>query len=889
MGSSVRSAETPGGCSDRSSPVFIPYPAPVKERFEATTLIDGLKQPMTFSILPDGRILYIEYKGAVKILHPNSRTPVDAATIHVTNANENGLLGMTIDPQFCKNGYVYLFYSPTDYSGQRLSRFVLRGDTLDMASEKHVLEFEEQRKDCCHHAGTLAFAPDGCMLISTGDNTHPGGDSDGYAPIDERVGKESFDAQKSASNMADLRGKILRIKIKSDGSYSIPKGNLFPKDGSCGRPEIYVMGCRNPWRMSVDSCTGYVYWGEVGPDAGGNGPRGTRGYDEVNQARKAGNFGWPYFVGPNAVYNRYDFATKKVGTPFDPNHPVNDSKNNTGLRDLPPAVPAWIYYPYAKSDVFPEVNEGSGRTACAGPVFHMNTNHNSNTKIPDYFDNCLFFYEWSRNWIKVARLDCNSNLVRIEPFMQGHPFSRPISMQFSDDGSLYVMEYGTTWGENKNARISRIDYIRGNRRPVAKAKTTNNIGKTPLTVSFSGSDSSDPDGDVLKYEWRIGADGAVMSTDAVCKYTFTTPGVYTIQLTVSDPSGAKSTSTVPVLAGNAPPKVSFIRPKDGDFFTPGTPLVYRLFIDDEEDGDSDQKEDAMAPRAVVEAARSKTKNGSEGNADSDPDGLKLMKKSDCFNCHAVDRKVLGPAYRDVALKYKGDANAMAESVQRVIKGSTKVWGDVPMLPHPQHTLDEVRSMVAWVYSLKDGTSGKMIGKGVKGSIAFEAPKDGKDDKNAGGYLVLEAVYTDAGTPAVGPLTGSARVVLRPRQIEAEHCDSFKGAVRSLAGGSASGGHFMGAIDHNDQLVFKSLNLSGLKKITCRFASDGVGGRIRILAGGLDGTLLAEFDVAKTGGWEKWVEKNVDVMNAPNERKDVTVHFVNPGKGGLMNLDWIKFE
>ncbi len=60
------------------------------------------------------------------------------------------------------------------------------------------------------------------------------------------------------------------------------------------------MGNRNPYRISVDQHTGFLYWGEVGPDAGENSEkRGPRGYDEMNQARKAGYYGWPLFVGDN--------------------------------------------------------------------------------------------------------------------------------------------------------------------------------------------------------------------------------------------------------------------------------------------------------------------------------------------------------------------------------------------------------------------------------------------------------------------------------------------------------------------------------------------------------------------------------------------------------------
>ena len=873
---------------DLTSPVkvTVPYPMPASERFEVTTLIEDLRQPMCFSLLPDGRILYIEYKGLVKILQPKSRTPVESAKIKVTNANENGLIGMTLDPDFAKNNYVYLYYSPTDYNGQRLSRFVLNGNILEMASEKQILQFEEQRKECCHHAGTLAFAPDGCLLISTGDNTHPGGESEGYAPLDERPGREAFDAQKSASNAADLRGKILRIRLMPEGGYSIPDGNLFPKDGSGGKPEIYCMGCRNPWRMSVDSKTGFVYWGEVGPDSGGPNARGPRGYDEINQARKPGNFGWPYFCGPNEAYAHYDFATKKAGAKYDPLHPVNDSKNNTGPKNLPPGEPAFIWYPYAKSDVFPELNEGSGRTACAGPVFHIDPSHNQNLKIPDYYDNCLFFYEWSRNWIKVARLDADGKLLRIEHFMHGYPFRRPIDLKISPDGALYVMEYGDTWGENKNARLSRIEYARGNRRPVARARTVNSVGKTPLEVSFSGTESSDPDGDKLSYEWRIGADGEVISKEAACKHIFEKPGTFNVQLTVSDPDGAQSTATVPVIAGNSPPQIKFLRPLDGDFYPEKEDISYKLFVQDEEDGVSTGHVQEMSPRTTLEVSRGKSRGGILGNGDDDPDGLKLMKKSDCFNCHAVDRKIVGPAYMDVALKYKGDAIGLEESVQRVLKGSAKVWSDIPMLPHPQHTLDEVRSMVSWVYSLKDGNKGKLIYKGLGGAI----PNDSfSGNKKQGPFLVLEAAYTDAGTPFTGSLTGTARIVLRSRQIEAEDCDNSSGAVRPLSGGSASGGQFMGAINHNDHLVFNKLNLTGLKKISCRYASDGSGGKIRILAGKLDGTVLAEFEAPKTGGWEKWAEQSAEIQNAPEGQQDVYVVFINPGKSGLMNLDWLKFE
>src|SRR3989449_5806204 len=202
------------------------------------------------------------------------------------------------------------------------------------------------RDECCHSAGSLFMHTNGDLYISTGDNTNPF-DSSGFDPIDERPGRSAWDAQKSASNANDLRGKILRIHPTPAGTYTIPAGNLFAPGTPLTRPEIYVMGCRNPFRMAVDEATGWLYWGEVGPDAQSDvSSRGPKGYDEWDQARSAGNYGWPYFVANNKAYIDYDFATGTSGAAFNPSAPVNNSPNNTGITNLPAARPAWIWYPY---------------------------------------------------------------------------------------------------------------------------------------------------------------------------------------------------------------------------------------------------------------------------------------------------------------------------------------------------------------------------------------------------------------------------------------------------------------------------------------------------------------------------------------------------------------
>ena len=129
---------------------------------------------------------------------------------------------------------------------------------------------------CCHVGGDIVFDENGNLLLSTGDDTNPF-QSDGYTPIDERAGRNpAFDAQRSAANTNDLRGKILRIHVNADGSYTSVEGNLFYGDNDpLTLDEIYVMGLRNPFRIEYNQETGELYMADYSPDA--NTPNPLRG------------------------------------------------------------------------------------------------------------------------------------------------------------------------------------------------------------------------------------------------------------------------------------------------------------------------------------------------------------------------------------------------------------------------------------------------------------------------------------------------------------------------------------------------------------------------------------------------------------------------------------
>jgi hypothetical protein len=229
-----------------------------------------------------------------------------------------------------------------------------------------------------------------------------------------------------------------------------------------------------------------MYWGEVGPDASAdNVARGPKGYDEWNQARSAGNFGWPYFVGNNKPYVDYDFATLLSTAPFDANSPVNDSPNNTGPTNLPPAQAAWLWYPYDNSPEFPELNGPGGRTAMGGPVYHFSTNVTTKTKLPAYFDQTLFVWEWSRGYIKEIKIDDDGNPLKINPFLSSFPFLRPIDLKIGPDGVIYLIEWGTGFGGgNSDAVVERIDYLGA--RPNLRATSSASKVKFSWSVDAAG-------------------------------------------------------------------------------------------------------------------------------------------------------------------------------------------------------------------------------------------------------------------------------------------------------------------------------------------------------------------------------------------------------------------
>ncbi|MFJ7017831.1 lectin [Streptomyces sp. NPDC101117] len=578
-------------------------PAAAAEDFQQVTLAKGVAEtgePMTMTVLPDRSVLHTARDGTLRRTDAAGTTAV-AGRLDVYNHDEEGLQGVAADPGFASNRFVYLYYAPklstpggdapsdgsasdfTPFDGvNRLSRFVLKSDnTLDLASEKKILDVPASRGLCCHVGGDIAFDAAGNLYLSTGDDSNPFA-SDGFTPIDERASRNpAYDAQRSAGNTNDLRGKILRIKVNADGSYTIPSGNLFAPGTAKTRPEIYAMGFRNPFRMSVDRATGIVYVGDYGPDSGTASPsRGPAGQVEFNRVTKAGNFGWPYCTGRNDAYVDFDFATGTSGSRFDCAAPRNTSPRNTGLTELPPAQPAWI--PYDGASV-PEFGNGS-ESPMGGPVYRYDAASSSDVKFPQEYDGDFFAGEFGRRWIKRIETGGDGTVQSINAFPWAG--TQVMDMAFGPDGALYVLDYGTGYfNGDENSALYRIEHVTGGRAPLAQAKASVTSGKAPLSVSFSSAGSSDPDGDTLGYAWTFG-DGA-SSTAANPSHTYTAEGQYTATLKVTDPSGKSATASVQITVGNTAPTVRIDMPADGQIYDFGAAIPFKVTVTDPEDGTID--------------------------------------------------------------------------------------------------------------------------------------------------------------------------------------------------------------------------------------------------------------------------------------------------------------
>lgn len=270
--------------------------------------------------LPNDDLLLVERQGRVHLLPQGSKTPelLLNLTDRIDIQGERGLSSLALHPDFEKNGIIFVAYTKTTNEETRegfseLTRY--RADPNDIRASWVRLEvlLSQDWTQWFHNTADLKFGPDGMLYMGVADGSR---------------------GRMAAQDLGVLNGKILRLDVDQAPGYRVPANNPFV-DKAGARPEIFLYGLRNPWRMDFHPVTGDLYMAAVGESniesvylfpKDGNAPR---------------NHGWPYLEGSQR-FEEYDAPPEAVNLPI----AEYDRPDGSGLCAI---IGGTIY----KGDLFP--------------------------------------------------------------------------------------------------------------------------------------------------------------------------------------------------------------------------------------------------------------------------------------------------------------------------------------------------------------------------------------------------------------------------------------------------------------------------------------------------------------------------------------------------------
>jgi glucose/arabinose dehydrogenase len=503
-------------------------------------LVATMFQPTGIAFTPDGRGLVAQKLGQLRVITSTGAlvaTPALDLSSKVCANSERGLLGVAVDPAFTTNHFIYLFYTFKKFTGcpvnsatvpvNRVSRFVLPASNVVALSSEVVLIDNILSYGGYHNAGDLRFGKDGKLYVSVGDG--------GCDYADGTACASNNDAARDKNVML---GKMLRIN--RDGT--IPPDNPFNTNASvrCGVSgsappgvwckETYAWGLRNPFRFAMDPAAAGVrfYINDVGQST----------WEEIDEAQPGADYGWNVREG----------------------HCKTGSTTNCGP---PPAGMTNPIFAYGHTVGCSSITGGAFVPADSGwPAAYL-----GKYLFGDFVCGTIFL------------LDSSGGAFTMTPFAADLGNSTAVHLEFGPPNPTRSLYYTTFQGGGQIRRISFSPV------PVAVIAAAPTSGPVPMTVTFDGSDSADPQAEALTYLWDFG-DGATATTaGSGVSHTYTTDGSYVASLRVRNTSGLTSDpDTITIAAGNTPPEPTITSPAQGSTFRVGQTLTLVGSATDAQDG-----------------------------------------------------------------------------------------------------------------------------------------------------------------------------------------------------------------------------------------------------------------------------------------------------------------
>jgi glucose/arabinose dehydrogenase len=421
-------------------------------------IASGLNAPTAMDVLPDGRILIAEKGGALRIVRRDALATAPMIQLdHIDAQGERGLIGVTHDPDFAGNHWIYLYHTvaataastgtataastAADAAHNEVTRYTESHNTVVPGSALDILRLDDlSPARAYHNGGAIHFGADGDLYVGVGEN----GD------------------QTNAQSLGNLLGKILRIDVSHSAAGDavnapklIPADNPFVGSASGINAAIFALGFRNPFTFAVNPLSGAIYVNDVG----------LKSWEEIDALQSGGNYGWGAIEG---------FAA--------------------GTHD--PLGPGTYHDPLM---AYRHGGSLGGRAAIAGGVFYTppdNTPAAAPGALPGDLNGKYLYADYSHGFIRVfdpAHPGSASTPDTSRPFV-ARTAANPVDLAMAPDGGLYALAIGAGELVKYFPRTSSSPIIR--RQPVSKAVAVNTAALFSVTAIGSGE---------LHFQWQRAA------------------------------------------------------------------------------------------------------------------------------------------------------------------------------------------------------------------------------------------------------------------------------------------------------------------------------------------------------------------------------------------------